>query len=83
MNARQWRGSKNVIMRAILNDRAPNTYYGQWLGERLLFAGLESSAIAHNELVANAGVVTFDVSGARFPRESLASVLENCVSTGG
>src|SRR5690348_18454466 len=29
------------IMRAILHDRAPNTYYGQWPGKKPLFAGLE------------------------------------------
>jgi hypothetical protein len=34
MNAGQWRGSKNVIMRATLPDRATNTYYGQWLAKK-------------------------------------------------
>src|SRR5689334_11558541 len=27
------------IMRATLHDHAPNTYYGQWPGERPLFSG--------------------------------------------
>src|SRR5690349_8357901 len=49
------------IMRATLHDHAPNTYYGQWPGEKPLFPGLESPAIAHNELVASAEFVTFDV----------------------
>jgi hypothetical protein len=48
-------------MRATLHDRAPNTYYGQWPGEKPLFPGLESPAIAHNELVASARFVRFDV----------------------
>jgi hypothetical protein len=41
-------------MRATLHDHVPNTYYGQWPGEKPLFAGLESPAIAHDELVASA-----------------------------
>ena len=44
----------NIIMRATLHDRAPNTYYGQWPGEKPLFPGLGSPAIAHNEPVASA-----------------------------
>jgi hypothetical protein len=36
VNARQWRGSVSIIMRAILNDRASNTYYGQWQALRAL-----------------------------------------------
>ena len=70
-----------IIMRATLHDHAPNTYYGRWPGEKAPFPGLESPAIAHNELVASAGFVTFDVSRARFPSESLAAALEICVST--
>jgi hypothetical protein len=54
-------------MRATLHDRAPNTYYGQWPGEKPLFAGLESSAIAQSALGASAGVVTFDVRERDFP----------------
>ena len=54
-------------MRATLHDHAPNTYYGQWPGEKPLFAGLESPAIAHNELAASAGFVTFDVPERDFP----------------
>jgi hypothetical protein len=50
----------SIIMRAILHDRAPNTYYGQWPGGKTLFARLEARAIAHHELVASARVVTFD-----------------------
>ena len=56
-----------IIMRTTLHDRAPNTYYGQWSGEKPLFAGLESPAIAHSELVANARVATFDVPERDFP----------------
>jgi hypothetical protein len=48
------------IMRAILHDHTPNTYYGQWPGEKALFPGLESAAIAHSELVVSARVVAFD-----------------------
>ena len=54
-------------MRATLHDRAPNTYYGQWLAEKLLFAGLHSLAIAHGGLNASARFVTFDVPERDFP----------------
>jgi hypothetical protein len=54
-------------MRATLHDHAPNTYYGQWLGGKPLFSGLESPAIAHDELVANARFATFDVPERDFP----------------
>jgi len=54
-------------MRATLHDRAPNTYYGQWPEEKPLFAGLESPAIAHDELAASARFVTFDVPERDFP----------------
>ena len=57
----------SIIMRATLHDHAPNTYYGQWPEEKPLFAGLESPAIAHNELVASPRVVTFDVPERDFP----------------
>jgi hypothetical protein len=57
----------SIIMRATLHDHAPNTYYGQWPAEKPLFAGLESPAIAHNELVASARVVAFDVPERDFP----------------
>src|SRR6185312_16711657 len=56
----------SIIMRATLHDRAPNTYYGQWPGEKPLFAGLESPAIARNELTARAGFVAFDVPARDF-----------------
>jgi len=49
-----------IIMRATLHDHVPNTYYGQWPGEKALFPGLESAAIAHSELVVSARVVAFD-----------------------
>jgi hypothetical protein len=75
------RRSTIIIMRATLHDRAPNTYYGQWSGEKPLFAGLESPAIARNELVGSAGFVPFNVPERGFPRESLAAALEICVST--
>ena len=71
----------SIIMRATLHDHAPNTYYGQWPGEKPLFAGLESPANAHHELAASAGVVNFDVPEWGFPRESLAAALEISVST--
>src|SRR5690348_6404608 len=58
-------------MRATLHDRAPNTYYGQWSGKKPPFAGLESPAIAHNELVANARFVAFDVPERDFPGNRL------------
>jgi len=70
-----------IIMRAILRDQAPNTYYGQWPGEKALFSGPESLAIVHDELAASARFVTFDVPARRFPRESLADALEICRST--
>jgi hypothetical protein len=54
-------------MRATLHDRAPNTYYGQWLGEKARFAGLGSTAIAHNALAASARFVAFDVPERDFP----------------
>jgi len=45
-------------MRATLHDHAPNTYYGQWPAKEPPFVGLQSPAIAHNELVEIAGFVT-------------------------
>src|SRR5690242_7093547 len=56
-----------IIMCATLHDHAPNTYYGRWPGEKAPFPGLESPAIAHNELVASAGFVTFDALERDFP----------------
>jgi hypothetical protein len=50
-----------IIMRAILHDRAPNTYYGQWHRQKPRLRGLESPAIAHDDLVASAGFGTFDI----------------------
>jgi hypothetical protein len=58
----------SIIMRATLHDNAPNTYYGQWPGKNPLFPGLESPAIAHNELAARAGFATFDAAERDFPR---------------
>jgi hypothetical protein len=40
---------------------------GNGRGEKPLFAGLESPAIAHHELVASARFVTFDVPERDFP----------------
>jgi hypothetical protein len=57
----------SIIMRATLHDHAPNTYYGQWLGEKPLFPGLQSPANAHNETVASARFVAFDVPEQDFP----------------
>jgi hypothetical protein len=56
-----------IIMRATLHDHAPNTYYGQWPGGKALFPDFDSPAIAHNELAASAGFVTFDVPKRDFP----------------
>jgi len=55
------------IMRATLHDRAPNTYYGQWPGEKPLFPGLESPAIAHHELAASVRFGAFGVRSEDFP----------------
>ena len=46
---------------ATLHDHAPNTYYGQWPGEKALFPGLELPAIALNERAASAKFGAFDV----------------------
>ena len=52
---------------------------GDGRGIKAPFPGLESPAIVHNELAVIAGFVTFDVSRARFPRESLAATLDLCL----
>jgi hypothetical protein len=57
----------SIIMRATLHDHAPNTYYGQWPGKKPLFPGLQSPAIAHNELVASARFVAVRVQERDFP----------------
>jgi hypothetical protein len=49
--------------------------------EKPLFPDFKSPAIAHNELVASARFVTFDVPEREFPRESPAAALEISVST--
>ena len=54
-------------MREILRDHASNAYYGQWPMEKPLIPGLESPAIAHNELAASAGFGTVDVAERDFP----------------
>jgi hypothetical protein len=54
-------------MRATLHDHAPNTYYGQWPAEKVLFASLESPAIAHNKFVASGRVAAFDDPERDFP----------------
>jgi hypothetical protein len=54
-------------MRATLHDHAPNPYYGQWLREKAAVCGPESPAIAHNEVIASARFVTFDVPEGDFP----------------
>jgi hypothetical protein len=63
----------SIIMDATLHDATPNTYYGQWPGEKPLFAGLDSSTIAHRELTSSAGFVTFDVLARNFPRNRSAA----------
>jgi hypothetical protein len=55
------------IMRATLHDHAPNTYYGQWPGGKAAVSGPRTPAIAHDELAASAGFVTFDVPARDFP----------------
>src|SRR5689334_19542484 len=55
------------IMRAILHDRAPNTYSGQWTGVKAAVCGSRAPAIAHNELVASARFVSFDGPERDFP----------------
>jgi len=55
------------IMRTTLHDRAPNTYYGQWLAKKARKHAAKWGAIARNELVANAGFVSFDVAEWDFP----------------
>jgi hypothetical protein len=57
----------SMIMRATLQDRAPNTYYGHWLGEKPLFPGLESRANAHNGIVTSPGFGPFDDPARDFP----------------
>jgi hypothetical protein len=57
-----------IIMRTTLHDRAPNTYYGQWLAGKAAVCCLRSPAIAHDELVASTGVVAFDVWHRNSPR---------------
>jgi hypothetical protein len=49
-------------MRTTLHDRAPNTYYGQWLAKNARKHPAKRGAIAHNELVASPGVAPFDVA---------------------
>src|SRR5690349_20729690 len=49
----------------MITRRTPIT--GNGPGEKPLFAGLDSPAIGHNELVASAGFVTFDVPERDFP----------------
>jgi hypothetical protein len=44
---------------------------GNGRGEKPLFPGLDSPAIAHNELVARARFVTFDVAERDFPENRL------------
>jgi hypothetical protein len=67
VNARQWRGAMIIVMRAILHDRATNTYYGHWLGKKARKHAAKRRAIAHNEFMASAGFVTFDVPEPDFP----------------
>jgi hypothetical protein len=55
------------IMRATLHDRAPNTYYGQWPGEKALFPGLERRSIGHDELAASTRFGVFDAPERNFP----------------
>jgi hypothetical protein len=49
----------------MITRRTPIT--GNGPGKKALFPGLESPAIAHNELVASAGFAAFDVPERDFP----------------
>ncbi|HLG47077.1 MAG TPA: hypothetical protein VKY24_12620, partial [Reyranella sp.] len=51
--------------------RTPITGNGR--EEKPLFAGLDSSTIAHRELTSSAGFVTFDVLARNFPRNRSAA----------
>jgi hypothetical protein len=54
-------------MRATLHDHAPDPYYGQWLAKNAGKHAAKLGAIARNELVASAILVTFDVAERDFP----------------
>jgi hypothetical protein len=54
-------------MRTTLHGHAPNTYYGHWLAKNARKRAAKRGAIAHNELVASAGVAPFDVPERDFP----------------
>jgi hypothetical protein len=57
-----------IVMRATLQDRAPNPYYGHWLAKNAGKHAAKWRAIARNEFCASAGVATFDVAERDFPR---------------
>jgi hypothetical protein len=52
---------------------------GNGFGQKPLFAGLESPAIAHNEVIASARFVTFDVPEGDFPGNRSRRVGNLCV----
>jgi hypothetical protein len=54
-------------MRTTLHDRAPNTYYGQWLAKNAGKHAAKRGAIARNEPVASPGVAPFDAAPRDFP----------------
>ena len=70
----------SMIMGATLHDRAPNTYYGQWLSKSARKHAAKMGTIARNEFAVSTGVATLDVLGARFLGESLAGASEISVS---
>jgi hypothetical protein len=49
-----------MIMRTTLHYRAPNTYYGQWPGEKAAVCCIESRSIAHNGVGAGAEFTAFE-----------------------
>ena len=78
---REWRGPMSIIMRATLHDPAPNTYYGQWPGRKAAVCGPRSAGHCPSRARCERQIRDRSRSGARFPRESLATALEICVSS--
>jgi hypothetical protein len=54
-------------MRTTLHGPAPNTYYGHWLAKNAGKHAAKRRAIAHNELVASAGIRPLGVTERDFP----------------
>jgi hypothetical protein len=58
---------KRKIMRATLQDRASNTYYGHWLARSLGNSGQKAGANAHWGFDARAKSAIVECASARFP----------------